>query len=766
MNSEPDGLTPATDTSAGGMPHFLLGLAWRRKWNLVLPLIVGLVAGVLAWAQEKPTYSSSATVLVTKKRPNAIPVSPVDSTSVEDYEDFLTTHMVLLKSPVILERAARKLDRASLPSLAGERVPIDRLQGSLTVNRERPKDANPFGNNQVLRLTVSGWSADESPVVLSAVVDSYKDFLAATYQDSSGETVRLIVEARELLDKDLAKKAAEYREFRQNTPLLWKGKDGVSLYQETLAAAQSKRARLQLRRAEILGQIAALEDVAQNGRSPEEVAAVLAAFPRKDDVHKGLAEQLLPLLLEEQILLESFGADHPKVKLVRQQIATARELFGQPRPSNPQADQRVQPMKTVEGCIQALQAELDAITTVEKSVAELFAHEHDAARKLTNYDLQDELLRADLARIQHLYDSILKRLQEVNLVKGLGGFEARLISPPSIQGEAATSLIRFLMKYGFGGLLAGFLFAYLADVTDKRFRTPEEISNSLRVPVVGHIPLWRGSAAQVPANAASPGRFVDPALCSHSRPRSVEAEAYRAVRTALYFNTRGKTHKVIQITSPESADGKTALASNLAVSIAQSGKTVILIDADFRRPRLHKIFGIANQVGLSSVINGTTSLANAIQESGVPGLVILPSGAMPPNPAELLTSPRFEELLDAIRRDYDFVLIDTPPLLPVTDACVVAPRVDGVLLTIRISKNRRPQTERAKELLDALQVSTLGVVVNAVDRSFGYGSYYRYYQSYGYYSGSAHAEDSALPDVKVPRRALPGLNGQECKPER
>src|SRR5262249_3084757 len=160
----------------------------------------------------------------------------------------------------------------------------------------------------------------------------------------------------------------------------------------------------------------------------------------------------------------------------------------------------------------------------------------------------------------------------------------------------------------------------------------------------------------------------------------------RGVRTSLLFTARRDGCKVIQVTSPEMADGKSTLAANLAVAIAQSGKRVVLVDADFRRPRVHKLFGVGAERGLASVLAGEGDVAGVSQPSGVPGLTIVPCGPTPPNPAELLTSSRFQEVLKALDGDYDFVLVDTPPLLAVTDPSVVAPCVDGVLLTIRLSK--------------------------------------------------------------------------------
>ena len=228
---------------------------------------------------------------------------------------------------------------------------------------------------------------------------------------------------------------------------------------------------------------------------------------------------------------------------------------------------------------------------------------------------------------------------------------------------------------------------------------------------------------------------MEPVIVTHLRPKSVEAEAYRGVRTQLYFSTQGAGHQVIQITSPNPGDGKSTLAANLAVSIAQSGKRVILMDCDFRKPRVHKIFHIDKpDVGLAAVITGDCDLGTAIRTSEIENLFILPCGPRPQNPAELLTSPEFQTVIDQLRALYDFVIIDTPPVLAVSDPAVVAPRVDGVLLVFRMTKKARPTAERAREQLAALGANVLGVIVNGTGRSKedGYGYGYGYNYGYGY----------------------------------
>jgi capsular exopolysaccharide synthesis family protein len=270
------------------------------------------------------------------------------------------------------------------------------------------------------------------------------------------------------------------------------------------------------------------------------------------------------------------------------------------------------------------------------------------------------------------------------------------------------------------------------------------VRRTLGLPVVGHIPYFK-PAKKARRVSAERGPALDPMLCAHHHPASAEAEAYRGVRTALFFSAAAAQRKVIQVTSAASGDGKSLLAANLAVSAAQSGKRVLLIDADLRKPRQHQLFGLAGGPGLAAVLAGTTAWYQAIQPSAVAGLSLLPSGPRPANPAELLTAPRFAELLQSLREAYDLVLVDTPALLAVTDPSVVAPRVDGVLLNVRADGNGPLPSERARELLADLEAPVIGVVVNGMDHS-GRRDYEVFGKSYSLTCATGtQADEAAAP---------------------
>jgi succinoglycan biosynthesis transport protein ExoP len=741
--SEPESLDlPPTPAAAN-----LLRLAWRRKGLVALGTAIGLVFGSLHYAQRTAVYSSTAQILVVKKRQDAL--LPGSDASMAYYDDYLATHQTLIKSPVIIGRAVKKRDLQSLRSFAEQGDPTGAIIGALSVSRDAKDSGGNFNN--ILNLSFRGPVAEECATVLNAVIDSYKEFLDETYRNVSDDTLELITRAKDVLQKDLAEKERIYLEFRKKSPLLWKGKDGTNLYQDRLASIELKRSGLLVRRAEIQGRLQTIESALKEGRSRVALGALLSGEAGKPAVSAAsaspastLEERLSPLLLRQQMLLEEYGPDHPQVRAIRKEIQLTRDavtrrsataskaaetLAPSTSASPPRGDQEARGDDSLEWHIQSLKQELDDNKQEEQVLAELFKRQYDEVRELRSYEIQEEAYRSDITRTQQLYDGIIKRLGEFNIVRDFGGYDARTISPPGSGVKVEPKPLAIFTMAACLGIVCGFGLAYGVDISDRSFRTPVEIRRQLGLPVVGHIPFFASDEA-ARDSAGFEGAALDPVLITYYRPQSKEAEAYRGVRTALYFGTRGANLRVIQITSPNRGDGKTTLSANLSVSIAQSGKRVLLIDADFRRPRLHKLFALPAATGLAPVLAGTAVLNDAIQESVVAGLSILPCGPRPPDPAELLSSPRLQEILESARERYDFVLVDTPPLLAVTDPGVVAPRVDGVLLNIRVSKNSRPDAERAKEVLSTLGATMIGVVVNAVSPDgAGYGAP-RYHYSY------------------------------------
>ncbi|HWA98088.1 MAG TPA: polysaccharide biosynthesis tyrosine autokinase [Pirellulales bacterium] len=708
----------------------------RRKWLLLLAVAITTSLGAVYYTQKRPTYESSSRILV---KNNEVQYPLMDASAGLRQQEKLNTQMILIRSPLIAQLAIERHDLADLQSMAEQADLIKYMLKNLSVARaDKQADA--------LDLSFNSTSPEDAATVLNAIIESYKFYLGETQHNISKETLSLITEAKDVLLQQLEEKEAAYREFRRQSPLLWKGRERTNLHQERLGQIERGRAETLLEISDLEAQLAGVKDAVTRGEHREALMMMLDRHLAmryaggKDSIRlEAFPDQLLPLLSEEQLLLEAFGEGHPEVKAVRKRIELTKNFIRnqaaemRDAKSNPE----LAPTDPLSLYLESVRQELDVNKLKYDRLQVLSEEERVAAKRLMESEVDDEALRNDIARTQQLFDGIIKRLSEINLVKDVGGLDIQVVSPAGIGEKVSPILLTVMLGSVVIGLVLGVGGAYALELADMSFRSPDDIRDQVGVPVVGHIPFILDREHE----GVVEGSALDPVLCTFHRPRCHESEAYRAVRTAVYFNMRGKQHRIIQVSSPSPGDGKSTLCANLSISIAQSGRKILLIDADLRRPRVHKLFGIKPDVGLSSFIEGKAEFTDAIYPSGVDNLEIMPCGPMPKNPAELLTSPRFDELLQMLREKYDFVLIDSPPMLAVTDSSVVAARVDAVLLTMRLTKNCRHGLLHSTQMIDNIGAEILGIIVNFVGgtrrdaylygASYGYGSG-RYYGKYGY----------------------------------
>lgn len=759
---------PGEAASSPGIMN-LLQIAWQRRSLVMLGVVGGLIVGGIAYVQKPPTYQTNAQLIVIKKQGN--PLSGTDPDPRQSYyEDYVSTHQVVIKSPVVVANAVQKRNLTQLTAMNGVRDPILAIRTALTVQRE---GKDPMAASNVLNLSYRGPKAEDCAIILDSIIDSYKDFLDETYKNVSNTALTEISRAAIDLQKNLDLKVKGYEEFQAKAPVLSaKGIDGRGIQEVWITQLYNLRLSQLVRRAELRGRIDALETAIKEGRGRQVLMVQLTASANRTGASlgsttlasaSGLArgaerkpdEQLYDLLLKEQALLSEYGPQHPEVVAVRKRMELTRDYFARDNLGH-EKGRDLGVVEPVQWHLQAMKQELADVEVSIQAIDRLTNDEQTEVRELIRYRSQDRRHQEDIERAQKLFEPIIHRLEEIKLVRDLGGFDAKIIAQPEAGLYIGPFGFNYLVLGGFFGLLSGLGLAYVADMRDKTFRTPEEIRRRLGLTIIGHIPVLQAD----PIAERPDGIALDPYLCTFLQAKSTQAEAFRGVRTALYFSVRGEVHQVIQVTSPNAGDGKSTVIANLAISIAQSGKRVVLVDADFRKPRQHKMFGISAATGLASVIAEQAELKDAIHDTVVPGLALIPCGPRPDNPAELLTSPRFKELLDVLRDQYDYVLIDTPPLLAVSDPSVVAPRADGVILAVRVSANGRPAAERAKEILNTLNTKVLGVVVNGVGGGpnrygYNYGSYayqYAYQYASGYYQdeeakpeAAESGEDAASP---------------------
>jgi capsular exopolysaccharide synthesis family protein len=759
---------PGSTPTRGGPPS-IFQVLWQRRGLVLLGLVVGTTLGLLSYFQRPPVYRASAQVLVVKKQEANALAGPAGVATFAVMDDYVATHLIVIRSPTIITRAVQKRNLGALRSLQGGN-PVAAIQHGLTATRDANKDGPAATGNNVINLTFQASDPADAETVLTAVIESYKDFLDETYKNTSDKTFDVINQAIDRLRNELAKKNREYKAFRHapEAPLLVKSETGETIHKSRIIELQKKETTLLERHSEIEWRLQVVKQ-ARDKKLPREVVLPLAQrqfdgkAPPSAANEAALKAALLPLKKQEAELAQFYGEDYPGLSRIRAEIEMTKKFYQELDELSREAD-RGAGIDPVASAIRTLEGELALVQGTLTGLRDLIDKENTQAKAMEKYEAQDREFRNEIGGLEKTLDATLKRLTEVDLVRGHGGFDARAITPPAPLGKVSPVFWQFLLLGGGFGLILGAASAYLLDLIDKSFRTPEEIRLRLGLPIVGHVPFAATTAEPVEAvdGGGNPVE-LDPGLLAFHNPGSPEAEAFRGIRTALYFSTHGPRHKVIQVTSPNMGDGKTTLITNLAVSISQSGRRVLIIDADLRRPRTHRVFGMTAKVGLAEVIAGTAELDEAVQVTAVPNLSILPCGRRPPNPAELLTSPRFEDVLDDVRSAFDYVLVDSPPLLAVSDPCIVAPRVDGLLLTIRLSKNGRPAAERARALLTGLKVNCVGVVVNGVGRhgamnGYGYDHYWyadEYTTAYTSADPDTEPEPAAAPEDHPP----PALNG-------
>jgi capsular exopolysaccharide synthesis family protein len=302
------------------------------------------------------------------------------------------------------------------------------------------------------------------------------------------------------------------------------------------------------------------------------------------------------------------------------------------------------------------------------------------------------------------------------------------------------------------GLVGGIAIAFALESMDTTVRTPEQVESVSALPMLAMIPLKSGLERQSPRTTTAllkgrqPDRAPTASLITYLEPQSEIAEAYRALRTSILLSSAGSPPHSIVFTSPIPQDGKTMTSINTAIVLAQQGKRVLLVDADLRRPSVHLSFGLHPHLGLSNVLSGGADLSAATFPTRQPNLFVVPAGALPPQPSELLSSTLMQDLMLQWREDYDHVIIDSPPVLSVTDAVLLSVIADVVLLVVRAGQTTTGAVRRARDLLLHVKCNLLGVVLNAADlRSMG--DYYSGSRYSVYYTDSRHKGNS--PEVSA-----------------
>ena len=438
--------------------------------------------------------------------------------------------------------------------------------------------------------------------------------------------------------------------------------------------------------------------------APDTIPAILQN-PYIQTIKTRLAE----LQREKATMLERYGEKYPDVMKVSASLE----------------DVKVQLQTELKKAIAAIQNDYESARAEERALAGSLEEQKNAAMDLNRKSVSYTVLERDANSNRQVYETLLQREKELQVMANSRGNNVRITDRAEQPVAPFTPAPgRELMLALIAGVSLALGLVFVLDYLNDTVKTPDDVTEKLRIPLLGLAPKVRGDQA---------------VLLSQDVPHEF-GEAFRSLRTSLIFSTGSEATRLVMVTSAQPLEGKTTTSCNLALALAIGGARVLLIDADMRRPGVHRTLDLGNSVGLSQVLTGQATLTSAIRTVDTPKLTVLTAGTPPPNPSELLGSERMSALLrEAQAGGYDWVLVDTPPVLAVTDAVVLAPLVDGVAFVIGSEMTRRQHASRALETLMISRAHLFGAVLNQVDlqRNKYYYSRYYGYKSRSYYSTPA-----------------------------
>ncbi len=759
----------------------ILKVLWRWKWLPILGAMIGIGVGYLYFSKQPAEFQAVALVQVVSSLPPATRIQQYESPAMAITRN---DESMVIKSQAVLKLAVERGRLTEQPALRGQSADMiaGMLSGSSLIVQPAAKDAN----TTLIQISYKCNDAELAAAVVNAVVDGYSHYLKTEFDSNGSEIYELVKNSQVKLTETYKVLNEKNDAFRRKLPnVVWTGDEVDDPYAENYKSINAQLSALQTKRQMLGGTLKHVDVARKAGRSADAILLMLSVDSERhvaDDIFGSSSSngqaiarrieavrtdtesarlertELYPLQTREKLLLSEYGENHPSLASIRQRIQLIQEHIARTVQSEKLAQAEVERLQKeadeaaknevkVDGVSveqrlaireQAMKEQYASIELQMQGLNELAQENLKRSKEHQTVTSENRLLNNELASVKILLDAYTDKLKSIELLPSAGQRTLKELNLPSSGNFYGPKLTPYLL----GGSAIGFLLlsglAVLMDLADRSYRNPDEIAKDLNMPVLGHVPVMDLSKIKKKIESC------DSSLTTIHHSRGQVSEAYRAVRTGLFFSNRGDELKVIQITSPVPGDGKSTLSSNLAVTMAQSGRRVLLIDADFRRPRIAKIFGIDADVGMAAVVAEKAELDDAIYASPVPNLSIMPGGKRPSNPAELLSSRRFKHLIDLLRDKFDVIIIDTPPLLAVSDPGAVAAIVDGVVLTMRLRRNVKPLATRATKILESVDARLLGVVVNGVSSEAGYGySYgyndyryaYRYGSNYRYGSG-------------------------------
>ncbi len=710
-------------------PHLYDYLLILRKHQwLILSFLLAVVTIVsIATFRMRPVYVASAKIEIDRENTNYLPFQGSDPYDfMMDLENYIETQSKILTSETLALQTIRTAGLAGIPEFSGGGAPSEAIATGSLANQKRPPEIATFlgslsvkriPNSRLMEVSYESTNPALASQILNAHLNNYIDQNIQSRYDATSKASRFLSgELTEL--KTRVEKSENDRIQYERRNSIWTLDDKQNITTQRLSDLNKAYtdAQNETMKKESLWKFAKSGD--------------LDAVPqlRDNNVLQEMQKRHSDLSVQYTDSLNQFGPNYPKVQRLQAQIKDLDEQMTRERKGivvQLENDYR-----------QAKQSEELLGSALEQQKAETNA----MSEKLVEYNI----LKREAEANKILYEGLLTKLKEAGIQAGLKSSNIRIVDPamipsyPARPAKGRNIALAFLV-----GLVGGIGLALLREYLDNTVKTPDDIENLARLPSLAVVPAFGDD----PTAKRKNGFFKSPAsrnghdkrieLVAQHLPKSQMSEAFRALRTALLLSQPDHPPQVILVTSALPREGKTTAAANLAVTLAQLGDKTVLLDADLRKPGVGRLLnlGSGKYAGLSSYLAGVSTLdLVTVPHPAIPNLAAIPTGPLPPNPADLLSSHKLADAIAELRTKFKFIVIDSPPIMAATDAVILSVQADGVVLVVRSGETPKEAFTRTRDLLVSVKSNLLGVVLNAVDASApDYYYSYRYYPySYGY----------------------------------
>ena len=759
------GSRATTSPDAQSQPVEQLRQLWKHRWIVLSGVALALCLDAL-WVLRQPKIYAATAVLQFEPnptRPLGRQVEDLDTSGVGSYwniREYYETQYRVVKSRSVAEGVVRRLGLQHDPDFLG--VPSARRGSFRSVTVSQAATAlvghirvEPVKESRLMNIVVEDQSPRRAQLLANTIVDVYVQRNLDHRLGSTRDAVRWLSNQLDDLRTNLSRAEEQLQTFRREHNIVSENftdqrnilGNRISQLSEALTQAQVRRFALNARTAEV---VRAERDVLRSLQTVSNGMAIDAPLADRvrwrDQVGVAMSQLTAPEFLTSTVLtamrtqFESALREEStsEIRYLQQSL----ELRGARARTNSVVSLFRAEVANIRG---AAEAELRGVQRSEGNVRSELLIAQRQAIELNQQEMMYSRLTRERENHSKIFGIVLERTTEGNLmgslqVNNMSVLEYALLPGIPIKPRVPLSLA----VGGIAGVILGLLGATLAVLADRTVRSRADVEEGLNTPVLGFLPLVNGRGMRnqykYRYGDAQPqeGPVDNLDLVVHSHPTSNVAELTRGIRTNLLFMSPDTPFQMLMVTSASPREGKTFTAVSLAISLAQSGKRVLLVDADLRRPRVHKVFRVHPPVGLTSILIGEATHDEAVIVTEVPNLSLLPCGPIPPNPAELLHSQKATEFMAFLRTQYDRIVFDSPPITAVTDALALGPQLDGVVLVVRVRQTRRDQAADVLRQLRALGSKVVGCVVNGIEPNDSHSYYYT-----GQYNYSSHPNEPA-----------------------